>query len=68
VGEEVMAVVTLEPGRSVTPAALVAWSRQHLAAYKYPRLVEIRDALPVGPTGKVLKRALRRSGAAPVAA
>ncbi|MBT7612620.1 MAG: hypothetical protein HN577_05325, partial [Rhodospirillaceae bacterium] len=29
-----------------------------MAAYKYPRLVEVRDSLPLGPTGKVLKRSL----------
>ncbi len=58
-GEEVKAFVVLKPGAALTSDALVAWSRDQLAAYKYPRLVEIREALPVGPTGKVLKRALR---------
>jgi long-chain acyl-CoA synthetase len=58
-GEDVKAVVTLRPGASVTAAEIVDWARLHLAAYKRPRIVEIRDALPVGPTGKVLKTALR---------
>jgi long-chain acyl-CoA synthetase len=58
-GEEVKAVVVLKPGASASPEALTAWARQHLAAYKRPRIVELRDCLPTGPTGKVLKSALR---------
>jgi len=38
---------------------LIGWSRERLAAYKYPRLVEFRDTLPMNATGKLLKRALR---------
>ena len=58
-GEEVKAVVTLAPGAVVSPSEIVAFCRRHLAAYKYPRVVEIRDELPLGPTGKILKTALR---------
>ncbi len=58
-GEEVKAVVTLKPGATATPQEIVAFCRIHLAAYKYPRVVEVRDSLPLGPTGKVLKSALR---------
>jgi long-chain acyl-CoA synthetase len=58
-GEEVKAVVSLKPGASVTPGEIVAFCRRHLAAYKYPRVVEVRDRLPLGPTGKILKSALR---------
>ncbi|MFN2506454.1 MAG: long-chain fatty acid--CoA ligase [Acidimicrobiales bacterium] len=58
-GEEVKAVVTLKPGSATTPDELVAWCRRHLASYKYPRIVEVRDHLPMGATGKVLKQALR---------
>jgi long-chain acyl-CoA synthetase len=60
-GEEVKAVVTLKPGTTATPTEIVAFCRRHLASYKYPRLVEVRDSLPLGPTGKVLKSALRAS-------
>jgi len=67
-GEEVKAVVTLKPGTSATPKEIVAFCRRHLAAYKYPRLVEVRDSLPLGPTGKVLKTALRDPIALPVSA
>jgi long-chain acyl-CoA synthetase len=62
-GEEVKACVVLKPGAAVTAGTLVAWCKEQLAAYKYPRLIEFRDSLPVGPTGKVLKRALKTPGA-----
>ena len=58
-GEEVKAVVALKPGASATPDELIAWCRERIAAYKHPRTVELVDALPKGPTGKILKRALR---------
>ena len=35
-----------------------SWARNDMAAHKYPRLVEFRESLPLGPTGKVLKRML----------
>ncbi len=60
-GEEVLAVVTLKPGTTAGPKEIVAWCRGRLAAYKRPHLVEVRDTLPLGPTGKVLKQALRAS-------
>jgi long-chain acyl-CoA synthetase len=58
-GEEVKAVVALKPGHQVTADDIIEHCKQSLAAYKYPRLVEIRDALPKGATGKILKRVLR---------
>jgi long-chain acyl-CoA synthetase len=58
-GEEVKAVVALTPGQQLTADELVAWCKERLAAYKYPRLIEFVDALPKGPTGKILKRELR---------
>ncbi|MCB9625638.1 MAG: long-chain fatty acid--CoA ligase, partial [Sandaracinus sp.] len=58
-GEEVKAIVAFKPGQSATPEEIIAYCKEHLAAYKYPRQVEIRDALPKGPTGKILKRELR---------
>ncbi|MEA2902484.1 MAG: long-chain acyl-CoA synthetase [Actinomycetota bacterium] len=60
-GEEVKAVVTLKPGTTATPTEIVAFCRRHLASYKYPRLVEVRDSMPLGPTGKILKNELRAS-------
>ncbi len=58
-GEEVKAVVALKPGRTCSADELIAWCKERLAAYKYPRVVEFRDALPKGPTGKILKREMR---------
>ena len=57
-GEEVCAVVIKEAGQEVTEEELSAWSKTKLAAYKYPRRVFFVDALPLGPSGKVLKREL----------
>jgi long-chain acyl-CoA synthetase len=57
-GEEIKAVVILKPGASVTPEEIVAWSKANMAAYKYPRVVEIVDALPMTATGKILNREL----------
>ena len=58
-GEEVKAFVVFKPGSAVDPEDLIVWSKGHLAAYKYPRTIEVRESLPVGPTGKVFKRGLR---------
>ncbi|RIL04697.1 MAG: long-chain-fatty-acid--CoA ligase [Proteobacteria bacterium] len=58
-GEEVKAVVALKPGQQASEQDLVAWCKERLAAYKYPRVVQIVEALPKGPTGKILKRELR---------
>jgi long-chain acyl-CoA synthetase len=58
-GEEVKAFVARKPGATVTEQEIVEFCRERLAAYKYPRLVEFRDTLPKGPTGKILKRELR---------
>lgn len=58
-GEEIKAFVIRKPGTTVTEDELIAWSKQRMAAYKYPRMVEFRDALPMTATGKILKRELR---------
>ena len=57
-GEEVVAVVSLRPGATATPEELRDHVKNQLAAYKYPRLVWIVDALPKGPTGKIHKRSI----------
>ena len=59
-GEEVKAVVAFKGGQKATEDEIIAYCKERLAAYKYPRIVEIRDTLPKGPTGKILKRELRR--------
>jgi long-chain acyl-CoA synthetase len=58
-GEEVKAVVALQAGKSASPEEIIAFCKEHMAAYKYPRIVTIVDSLPKGPTGKILRRELR---------
>jgi long-chain acyl-CoA synthetase len=58
-GEEIKAVVIKEKDHDdVSEDDLVSWSKEQLAAYKYPRVVEFVDALPMTATGKILKREL----------
>ena len=58
-GEEVKAIVAMKADAKATQEEIIAYCKEHLAAYKYPRVVEFRDTLPKGPTGKILKRELR---------
>jgi long-chain acyl-CoA synthetase len=58
-GEEVKAVLATAPGSALSAEDVIAFCKERLAAYKYPRIVEFVDALPKGPTGKILKRELR---------
>jgi acyl-CoA synthetase (AMP-forming)/AMP-acid ligase II len=57
-GESVKAVVTLDG--DVSERDLIAFAREHLAAYKCPKSVDIVDELPRNPTGKILKKDLRK--------
>jgi long-chain acyl-CoA synthetase len=58
-GEEIKAFVVRRNDTRLTEADLLAWGREQFAAYKYPRIIEFRDALPIGGTGKILKRELK---------
>jgi len=58
-GETVKAFVSLRPGKSVTEAELIAFAKERMAAYKYPRQVEFLDEIPKTVTGKLLRRELR---------
>ena len=58
-GEEVLAFVALEPGAQTTEDELIAYCRERLAAYKYPRVIELRPDLPKSGTGKILKLELK---------
>jgi long-chain acyl-CoA synthetase len=57
-GEEVVAAVALKPGATADPDELREFAKARVAAYKYPRHVWLVDALPKGPTGKILRRAV----------
>jgi fatty-acyl-CoA synthase len=60
-GESVKALVvpTAAARGRVKPEDIVEWAKQHMAAYKYPRVVEFVDALPKTGTGKVFWRKLQ---------
>ncbi len=58
-GETVKAFVSLRPGVTVTEIELIAFCKERMAAYKYPRTVEIVEELPKTVTGKILRRELR---------
>ncbi|QEW01207.1 long-chain fatty acid--CoA ligase [Microbacterium caowuchunii] len=57
-GQEVHVAVVAHSERTIDPAELIAFTRERIAAYKYPRVVHLVDALPLGGSGKVLKREL----------
>ena len=57
-GQEIMAVVVMSPGADADTRSLAEFAKEKLASYKYPRMVEIAEVLPLGPSGKLLKREL----------
>jgi long-chain acyl-CoA synthetase len=60
-GEEIKAVIARRTGHeATTEEQIIAYCKERLAAYKYPRSIEFCASLPKGPTGKILKRELRR--------
>jgi len=63
-GEEIKAYVVVRPGATVTAEELIAHCQGQLAAYKYPRQIEFREALPKSPAGKILRRVLREQASA----
>lgn len=58
-GESVKAYVSLRPGATATPEELAGYCKERLAAYKYPRVVDILPELPKTTSGKILRRELR---------
>jgi len=59
-GEEVRAYCVLKPGHMATEQELISFAKERLAAYKYPRSIVFMEELPLGPTGKILKKELSR--------
>ena len=57
-GEEIKAFVIRNEGAEISEDDLVAWCKEQMASYKYPRIIEFRDELPMTATGKILKREL----------
>ena len=58
-GEEVVAVVQRRPGSALRPEALIEWARGQLSGASRPRRVHLVEALPLGPSGKLSRRAVR---------
>ncbi len=59
-GEEIKAFVIPRKGSALTVDEVISFSKKEMAGYKYPRMVELCENLPIGPTGKVLKTELRK--------
>jgi acyl-CoA synthetase (AMP-forming)/AMP-acid ligase II len=59
-GETVKAVVAFHPGQAVEPDELMSYARERLAHYKAPKSIDVVEALPRNPSGKILKRDLRK--------
>jgi long-chain acyl-CoA synthetase len=59
-GEAVKAFVVKKPGTEVSAEDLIIFARERIAGYKVPRSIDFVDTLPRNPTGKILKRELRK--------
>ncbi|MBU4315925.1 MAG: long-chain fatty acid--CoA ligase [Proteobacteria bacterium] len=59
-GETIKSYIVLKPGESVDAEDIVKFSREKLAAYKVPRVIEFRETLPKSAVGKILRKELRR--------
>ncbi len=57
--EMVKAYIVLAPGASLTEDELKEWTKERLAGYKRPRIIEFRESLPTSTVGKILRRVLR---------
>jgi long-chain acyl-CoA synthetase len=59
-GEAVKAMVVLKPGASATADEIVGFARERIAGYKLPKSIDFIAELPRNPSGKILKRELRK--------
>lgn len=59
-GEEVKAFVQLKPDTDIREEDLITWTKERIAAYKYPRQIKFIDQMPTSATGKILKKVLRK--------
>jgi long-chain acyl-CoA synthetase len=57
-GQEIAAAIVLDVGATATETALMEFASAQLAAYNYPRVIRLLTELPLGPSGKILKRNL----------
>jgi len=59
-GEEIQACVVLKENQTIEAETLKEWVKEHIAVYKYPRIIKLVDSLPMTATGKILKKELRK--------
>lgn len=59
-GEAVKAIVVKKEGTNPSPAEILAWARERIAGYKLPKSVDFVDIIPRNPSGKILRRELRK--------
>ncbi|HAU21102.1 MAG TPA: acyl-CoA synthetase, partial [Erythrobacter sp.] len=59
-GEEVKAIVVPKPGMEVDEFDVIAWARERVAAFKAPKSVDVIPEMPRNPSGKILRRELRK--------
>jgi fatty-acyl-CoA synthase len=59
-GEAVKAIVVKKEGTNPQPAEIIAWARERIAGYKLPKSVDFVETIPRNPSGKVLRRELRK--------
>jgi acyl-CoA synthetase (AMP-forming)/AMP-acid ligase II len=59
-GEAVKAVVVAKPGATIDPAAIIAYAKERIAGYKVPKSIDVVEAIPRNPSGKILRRELRK--------
>jgi long-chain acyl-CoA synthetase len=65
-GEEIVAFVSLHPSEApLSPEELIDWARERIGGYKYPRELQIVEAIPLTPVGKIDRKALRSRVLAP---
>ena len=58
-GEAVKACCVPKPGHSIDPESVIAWTRTRIAGFKVPKSIDVIEALPRNPTGKIMRRTLR---------
>lgn len=58
-GEEIVAYIIPKEDASITADDIISWSKAQMANYKYPRIIHIRESLPMTATGKILKKELK---------
>lgn len=59
-GETVKAIVITKPGAPQDAASIIAWARERVAGYKAPKSVDFVTEIPRNPSGKILRRELRK--------